>query len=88
MIYYDISIKCNCMTEREAIVVSAFTGTLFCDFDDYHKYVEEILGRPVMTHELAEEKTQNLIKEASRAEAEPIYSRLLRTEQNKLNGQE
>lgn len=30
------------VTKRETIVLSAYTGVLLCDFDDYHKYVEKL----------------------------------------------
>ena len=40
------------MTKREKVVVSAYTGVLLCDFADLHEYIEEIMGRPVWTHEL------------------------------------
>ena len=41
------------MTKREKCVVSAYTGVLMCDFADLHQYIEQLLGRPVWTHELA-----------------------------------
>lgn len=41
------------MTYRECVIVSAYTGYLMCDFSDVHAYIEEKLGRPVFTHELA-----------------------------------
>lgn len=43
------------MTKREAAIVSAYTGILIGAFDDMHAYIEEKLGRPVFTHELADE---------------------------------
>lgn len=39
------------MTKREAAIVSAYTGYLIGEFSDFHAYVEEIMGRPVFTHE-------------------------------------
>ena len=44
------------MTKQERIIVSAYTGFLMCDYDDLHKYIEEKVGRPVWTHELADPK--------------------------------
>lgn len=29
------------MTYKEAVIISAYTGFLMCDFDDVHKYIEE-----------------------------------------------
>lgn len=40
------------MTKREAAIVSAYTGYLIGEFSDFQAYAEEILGRPVFTHEL------------------------------------
>lgn len=39
------------MTKREAAIVSAYTGYLIGEFGDFHAYVEEVMGRPVFTHE-------------------------------------
>lgn len=41
------------MTHKEAIAISAYTGYYFAPFDEIHKFIEEVLGRPVLTHELA-----------------------------------
>lgn len=40
------------MTKREAAIVSAYTGYLIGEFSDFHAYAEEVMGRPVFTHEL------------------------------------
>ena len=49
------------MTEKEKIIVSAYTGYLMCDFDEVHQYIEQKLGRPVYTHELSSLNVQNEI---------------------------
>lgn len=41
------------MTHKEAIAISAYTGFCFAPFDAIHQFIEEVLGRPVFTHELA-----------------------------------
>lgn len=41
------------MTHKEAISISAYTGFCFAPFDETHQFIEEVLGRPVFTHELA-----------------------------------
>lgn len=56
------------MTKREKVVVSAYTGVLMCDMSDLQAYIEELLGRPVWTHELADEHIQNEIKVKSKPE--------------------
>ena len=52
------------MTLNERLIVSAYTGYLMCDLDKLHEYIEKVLGRPVWTHELAEQKIWDEIKEA------------------------
>lgn len=42
------------MTHEEAIILSAYTGTLLVkDFSEVHAYIEKLLERPVYLHELA-----------------------------------
>ena len=41
------------MTNKEAIAISAYTGFCFAPFDEIHHFIEEVLSRPVFTHELA-----------------------------------
>ena len=41
------------MTKREAAIVSAYTGVLIGDCNETHRYIEEIMGRQVFTHELS-----------------------------------
>ena len=38
------------MTKHELLVMSAYTSYLFCEADELHKFIEETLGRPVLTH--------------------------------------
>lgn len=40
------------MTAREAAIVSAYTGKILGQFRNCHGYIEELMGRPVFTHEL------------------------------------
>ena len=64
------------MTEREGAVLSAYTGILMCKtFSPVHEYIEEIMDRPVWTHEipmLADE-----IKEKSKEE----FSRIIKEQE-------
>ena len=54
------------MTTREKVIVSAYTGYLMCDVTEVHKYIEEKLGRPVWTHELARRDVQEELHEVCR----------------------
>lgn len=40
------------MTKREAAIISAYTGWLIGEFIDCHSYIEEVMDRPVFTHEM------------------------------------
>lgn len=40
------------MTKREATIVSAYTGYFIGERDDLYKYLSELVGRPVYTHEI------------------------------------
>lgn len=54
------------MTKREAAIVTAYTGIMIGSIEHFHKYAEEILTRPVMTHEFGFPETWEELKEASK----------------------
>ena len=54
------------MTTKERIIVSAYTGYLLCPFQFVHEYIEKKLGRPVWTHEFADERVLEEIREKCR----------------------
>ena len=56
------------MTKREAAIVSAYTGFMLSSFSGMHEYIEEILGRPVFTHEMACKEVFDEIHEKSKAD--------------------
>lgn len=54
------------MTDKEKAVVMAFTGVTMLTgdkFSIFHKYVEDIMGRPVFTHEMGDREIARKIKE-------------------------
>lgn len=57
------------MTDREKAIVMAYTGKCMLTEDKFHifhEYIEEIIGRPVFTHELADKDIQDKIKEKAK----------------------
>ena len=54
------------ITKREAAIISAYTGILFGEFSEMHKYIEQIMGRPVFIHEFASKDITNEIKQKSK----------------------
>ena len=59
------------MTDKEKAVVMAFTGVTMLTgdkFSIFHKYIEDILERPVWSHELADSRVWEEIKEKSKSD--------------------
>lgn len=57
------------MTDKEKAIVMAHTGICMLTgdkFQIFHKYVEDIMGRPIMTHEFG--WLADMIKEKSKAD--------------------
>lgn len=59
------------MTDREKAIVMAYTGVCMLSgdkFQIFHKYVEDIMGRSVYTHEMAIKAVDDEIKEKAKAD--------------------
>ena len=56
------------LTKRQAQVISAYTGISLCDFEYIQEYAQELLNRPVWTHEFADEKMFDELKKLSKEE--------------------
>lgn len=57
------------MTDREKAIVMAYTGICMLTgdkFQIFHKYVEDIMGRPIWTHEMGIESIADEIKAKSK----------------------
>ena len=57
------------MTDREKAIVMAYTGVTMLTGDKlsiFYKYIEELLGHPIMTHELADQDIQDEITRKSK----------------------
>ena len=66
------------MKRNEAVLVSADTGFLLTeDFSDVHKFCEELLGRPIWTHEFASDTLQKEIRE----KCKPMIVKMVRGEE-------
>lgn len=53
------------MNRREAAIITAYTGIMATDFDSFHKYAEEVMGRPIWTHEFSVKAVWDELKEAA-----------------------
>lgn len=57
------------MTDREKAIVMAYTGVCMLNegkFRIFHKYIEELIGRPIYIHELGNSEVAELIKEKAK----------------------
>ena len=67
------------MTKSEAILISAYTGFLITqNFDDVHKFCEELLGRYIWTHEFAREEVWSEIRE----KCKPMIVKLIESQKD------
>ncbi len=41
------------LTKEQGIILTGFTGKLCCKFSDFHKDVEQRMGKSILTHEIA-----------------------------------
>ena len=54
------------LTSEQAAIIGAFTGVLSGPFSDMHEYIENIMGRPVFTHEMGNDKIVAEIRKKSK----------------------
>ena len=54
------------LTKEQAIIISAYTGFIACEFSDLHKAVEKKIGRPLWTHQFGSEELMEEIRDAFR----------------------
>lgn len=49
------------MTKEERLIVTAYTGVMMVEEDEFYDYLETLLGRPVYAKELNSEEFVNTI---------------------------
>lgn len=54
------------LTEGQAVIIMGYTGIATRNFSIFHEDVERLLGRPVFTHEFANDSVFAEINEANR----------------------
>lgn len=50
------------MTTKERVIVSAYTGIRMCDMDLIEAYVQEKLGRPVLSNEWGDQRFREIVQ--------------------------
>lgn len=61
---------------RLLVVASVRTGSLMCPFDQMHAYIETLAGRPVWTHELANQTFADDLAKKAEPEFLALYKRI------------
>jgi len=59
------------MTLRERVIVETYTGVVMTageERNEVYKYMAELMGRPVFTHELADRNIQEELKALSKSD--------------------
>lgn len=56
------------LTPEQAAIIGAYTGILIGPFSDMHEYIEKVMGRPVFTHEMADEAIMKEIRSKSKSD--------------------
>lgn len=56
------------LTREQAAIIGAFTGITCGPISDLHEKIEQLMGHPVWTHELASPELWKLIKERAKQE--------------------
>ena len=56
------------LTKGQAAIIGAYTGFTCGPFSDLHAYAERVLGRPVWTHQFANEALETELREAAKAD--------------------
>ncbi len=54
------------LTKEQASIIGAYTGFAAGPFSDIHGYAEKVLGRPVWTHEFADERLSEKLRAAAK----------------------
>ena len=56
------------LTKEQAAIIGAYTGISCAPFSVIHEKIEQVLGRPVWTHELASKDVWAEVKDKVKAE--------------------
>ena len=56
------------LTREQAAIIGVFTGISCGPFSDVHKKAEELLGRPVLTHEMGNPEIWEELKQKMKPE--------------------
>jgi len=56
------------LTKEQAAIIGAYTGICCGEFSDLHAKIEEVMGRPVFTHEMGDKEFMAEVRKAVKPE--------------------
>lgn len=56
------------LTKEQAAIIGVYTGIVCGPFADVHEKIEQIMGRPVFTHEMGDESFVAQVREKAKDE--------------------
>ena len=63
------------LTDREACILTAYTGKLFCKtYGEFHEFAEDLMQQQLWTHVFADKKLAQDMKDAVEPEARKIFA--------------
>lgn len=66
------------LKKRDLAILTAYTGVMFGDFQDFHGYAEEILGHPIFTHQFGDKQMSEKLHELSKEDFLQLHEKLIR----------
>ena len=66
------------ITKRDLAVLSAYTGYMFGEFQNFHGYAEEIVGHSIFTHQFGDKEMSKKLHELSKEDFLKLHEKLLR----------
>lgn len=66
------------ITKRDLAVLSAYTGYMFGEFQNFHGYAEEIVGHLIFTHQFGDKEMSKKLHELSKEDFLKLHEKLLR----------
>jgi len=66
------------LEKRDLAILTAYTGYMFGDFQDFHGYAEEILGHPIFSHQFGDKQMSEKIHKLSKEDFLQLHEKLIR----------
>jgi hypothetical protein len=66
------------ITKRDLAVLTAYTGYMFGEFQNFHSYAEEIVGYPILTHQFGDKQIDEKLHELSKEDFLKLHEKLIR----------